>query len=81
MDFGRATQFVKIVSDDKEGQYVGKCMIGFMTDTFQFNEFVPAPDSEERRLMRVDAFLSLYQGAKENMELMIRKAQSHLGAK
>lgn len=76
MDFNDAIPFVRVSNDDREGKYAGKCMIGFVTSDFTLNEFIPAPDSEERKLMKTEEFVALYQGQQEDMERMIEKAQS-----
>jgi hypothetical protein len=78
MKFKNAIPFAIVTSTSEDPKYQGKCMVGFATQDFTFEEFAPAPDSEERKVMDVDEFLSVYQSDKENMRLMITTAHSLL---
>lgn len=78
MKFQNAIPFAMVTSTSEDPKYQGKCMVGFATKDFTFEEFAPAPDSKERKVMDVGEFLSVYESDKENMRLMITTAHSLL---
>jgi len=75
MTFTNPIPFVIVTSDSQDPKYKEKCMVGFAVKEFQLNDFVPAPDSKERKLMEIEEFLALYEQDKENMRSMIDKAK------
>jgi 8-oxo-dGTP diphosphatase len=78
MNFVNPIPFVIVTSDSEDPRYKEKCMIGFTAKEFTLNEFVPAPDSEQREIMPVEEFLSLYGQDKVSMRSMIQAAQEIL---
>lgn len=79
MSFENSIPFVMVVSNSQDPKYQGKCMIGFATKEFVFDDFITAPDSEERKIMPIEEFLSRYEQDKITMRLMIEKAVNVLG--
>ncbi len=75
MVFTNAIPFVVVTSDSENLKYKGKYMVGFVTKEFTLNEFVPAPDSTERKKMSINEFVSLYEGDKAFMKMIIEAAQ------
>jgi 8-oxo-dGTP diphosphatase len=79
MVFTNPIPFALVTSDSQDSKYVGKCMVGFTTKEFVLNDFIPAPDSDSRKIILIEDFLSLYEQDREAMRLMVEKAQGILG--
>ncbi len=78
MTYTNPIPFVIVTSDSQDQKYRGKCMIGFATKKFVLNDFIPAPDSQERKVMPTEEFLSLYRQDKIAMGSMIETARNIL---